>query len=91
MHCFSQHNKSLKPEELGLYIQPTSASDLVKQEYLSDQLMPLWALILSKSDDAPDDAKAENIKQKLMMPSLYEGTQRMNAYVNEINKINNKE
>lgn len=65
VRCFSEHNKTIKPIELNVYVQP-SLEDAVYQDYQTEQLLPLWILILSKVKDIPKDIIAENMKQKLI-------------------------
>lgn len=94
MRCFSQHNKTLHPEKLDLFIQPSIGSDRVYQNYSVEQLLPLWVLVLSKTEDVPIDVKAENMKQKLIKPHLF--TNRIFAYADKFNSQvdaanNNKE
>lgn len=78
MYCFSQYDKTLCPKELNMYIQPSISSSRVYQNYSTEQLLPLWVLILSKIEDVPDDVKAENMKQKLLLPNLF--TSRIHTY-----------
>lgn len=70
MYCFSRYNNTLNPKVLSFYIQPSDNSGIVYQDYTLGQLLPLWVLILNKTEETPDDVKAENIKQKIMMPSM---------------------
>lgn len=59
-HVFDQ---ILHPKELILFIQPSDDSYLVDQHYSTDELMKLWVKLLNSLDDeAPDEVKAENLK-----------------------------
>lgn len=65
--CFCKYNHSLAPNNLSLYIQVDDESSTVYQNYSMEQLMPLWIKILKQlSDEAPDDIKAEDLKQQLI-------------------------
>lgn len=56
-----------EPEELKLFIQPTCDSDLVEQNYSTDELMLLWLKVLhSLKDQSPDEIKAEEFKSKFV-------------------------
>lgn len=56
-----------EPEELKLFIQPTYDSDLVEQNYSTDELMLLWLKVLySLKDQSPDEIKAEDFKSKFV-------------------------
>lgn len=65
VRCLSAFNKTLKPRELDIYIQ-TPLKEMVYQDYTTEQILPLWVLILSKADNVPNDVVAENMKQKLI-------------------------
>lgn len=68
INCFCKHNNTSSPIELDLYIQPTDKDDLVYQNYTLEQLKPLWIAILKSlyDEEAPDDVKAENLKQQII-------------------------
>ena len=67
IYCFCQHNKSISPEELSLYIQADDNSSIVMQDYSLEQLMSLWIKVLKQlSNKAPDDIKAEDLKNNFI-------------------------
>lgn len=91
IRCLSEHGKTLYPSALDLYIQPSVGADRVYQDYSTEQLLPLWVLILSKLDDVPVDVKVENMKQNLINPNLstsrlYNYALKFNAWVDAVNK-----
>lgn len=52
-----------KPEELKLFIQTSNESELIPQEYNTQQLIPLWLKVLyTMGTSAPDEIKAEEFK-----------------------------
>lgn len=67
IYCLCYRNESLNPIELYLYIQPSSKSNIVEQNYSLDELKPLWIKILkSLSENAPDDIRAEDLKNNFI-------------------------
>ena len=80
IYCFCSREDLLNPLELCLYIQPQNAS-AVLQKYTVDSLRPLWIKILKNlGDNAPDEIKAEDVKNSLILQ--YGG--------NEIQKLQKK-
>lgn len=64
-------DRILHPDELILFIQPSSDSFLVDQYYNMDKLMKLWVKLLnSLDDDAPDEVKAENLKNDFIQDAI---------------------
>lgn len=56
-----------EPEELKLFIQPTNDSDLVEQNYSTEELMLLWLKVLySLKEQSPDEIKAEEFKNEFV-------------------------
>lgn len=56
--------KSIAPDCLNLFIQPDDDSELILQEYETNELLTLWLKILSKMNyGAPDEIRAANLKQ----------------------------
>lgn len=59
--------KITEPYELKIFIQPDNLSELVPQEYSSEELLPLWIKVLnSLSIDTPDEVKAAELKNCIL-------------------------
>ena len=63
---YSYHN-IMNPNELKMFIQPDIEAELIPQSYDTKELLPLWLKILTSLDDkAPDEIKAEDLKQQFI-------------------------
>lgn len=59
LYCYHQISS---PREIKLSIQPNINAELIPQEYNNQELLPLWLKILTSLDEAPDEIKAEDLK-----------------------------
>jgi transcriptional regulator with XRE-family HTH domain len=67
MYSFYKYGSLLSPTDVRLFIQPTQESYLVEQNYTESTLKMLWIKILnSLGDDAPDEVKAEDLKNSFI-------------------------
>lgn len=65
--CYEYHNV-VDPSEIQIFIQPTLDAELVRQNYTTEQLKPLWLKVLcTLGKEAPDAIKAEEIKNNFMI------------------------
>lgn len=68
INCFCRYHQTISPTVLDFYIKPDDKSELVFQEYTTDELKPLWIAIIKNLDEgAPDEIKVEDLKQKFLM------------------------
>lgn len=90
INCLSKHYQTINPEELNFYIKPDDKSELVYQDYQTDQLKPLWLAILNNLDEeAPDEIKVENIKQQFVNANLKANFKELD-YIKNDNETYNK-
>ncbi len=66
IYCFYGYGKLLNPYELKLYVQPPNQTKYALQEYLMDELKPLWIKILSNLKEVPIEIKSEEFKNSLI-------------------------
>lgn len=67
IYAFHEHSKLLSPIELSIKIQPSAESGMAYQNYEKEDLLPLWLEVLkSLGNQAPDQIKAEEYKQKVI-------------------------
>lgn len=66
IYCFYRNSKLLNPYELKLYVQPPNQTNYTLQEYLIDELKPLWIKILSNLEEVPIEIKAEEFKNNFI-------------------------
>lgn len=67
IYCFCRHDRTITPKELILFIQPDDNSSIISQDYTLNDLLPLWLKVLKKlSDKAPDEIKAEELKNRFI-------------------------
>lgn len=65
--CICEYGKALSPEELQLFIQPTSEVDYLKQDYETKDLAELWVSIIKNTiSKVPIDVLVENFKQSFV-------------------------
>lgn len=65
--AFHEHFCSHKPIRLHLYIKPSKDSNLIIEEYSSEELAIVWATILNTlGNEAPDEVKAQMFKLSLI-------------------------
>ncbi|POO87856.1 helix-turn-helix transcriptional regulator [Clostridium sp. 3-3] len=70
INCFCKYHQTISPAVLDFYIKPDDKSELVFQEYTTDELKPLWIAIIKNLDEgAPDEIKVESLKQRFLMQS----------------------
>lgn len=70
MFALYEHHNIAAPKELKLFIQPDIKAELIPQSYDTDKLLPLWLKVLtSLNDNAPDEIKAEDLKQQMIKES----------------------
>lgn len=70
-------NNITKPITLALFIQPKNSTRLIEQKYQTEQLKPLWLKVLSQlGDEAPDEIRAEELKNSFLNSSLEKENQR---------------
>ncbi len=63
---YSYHNIT-DPNKLKMFIQPDIQAELIPQPYEDKELLPLWLKILTSLDSkAPDEIKAEDLKQQFI-------------------------
>lgn len=63
IYSFYENGKLINPNELSLYIQPSSdKQDYAWQDYSTTDLKPLWINILNNMDEIPVEVKAEALK-----------------------------
>lgn len=61
----------IKPEDLRLFIQPTNESELIYQNYNTNQLKTLWLkIIYSLNESAPNEIKAEIFKSDFINSNI---------------------
>lgn len=70
MFALYEYHNIAAPKELKLFIQPDIKAELIPQSYDTDKLLPLWLKVLtSLNDNAPDEIKAEDLKQQMIKES----------------------
>lgn len=87
IYAFYSYHEILKPHELKLFIQPDLMAELIPQPYQTEDLRPLWIKVLSSLDDnAPDEIKAENLKNEIIIDQKEKKKHNLN-----LQKVNFKE
>ena len=69
---YSQHlkHKTNNPYDLKLFIQANKDTELVQEEYDTEQLLSLWLKVLvSLKEGKPDDLQATDLKHQIMLKS----------------------
>lgn len=63
-----EYNNIKDPKVIKLFIQPDKKSELIKQDYSSEQLVSLWLKILfALNEEAPAEIKAEEFKNSFIL------------------------
>lgn len=81
----------VNPTTLNFCIKPTNDSDIVFQNYTSEQLKPLWIAIINNLPitETPDELKAESLKQRFIetTKNLKNSSSRTKIYSNDIEML----
>ena len=88
IYALYEYHQINKPKELKLFIQPSNDAELIQQTYEYNEILPLWILVLSSLDDnAPDEIKAENLKNDFIRKSK---KHKLKLKINNSSKIDDK-
>lgn len=85
LYSYFAIQKKLNPIELILYIQPGKQTKIVRQQYSTNELMPLYLKILNNlHEEMPDEIKAEEFKNAFVLnKSLINGNDVLSGGLND--------
>lgn len=67
IHAMYEYHNVTAPRELKLFIQPDIQAELIEQSFEYSELLSLWLKVLiSLEDDAPDEIRAEDLKNSFI-------------------------